>query len=158
MKCLVLSLPMSNEYLLIDCTFQCPFNTYIEDGHPCAQGSGYCMGGICPTVHKQCQGIWGPGRWLCCWPALTNILNWLFSFNFKLKLKKFCLWVVCCNHQAPRVDMTSAFSALIQLATLMVTVARTRWQAAMPSVRMSKLFGKHLTSYISISHFHLLFS
>ncbi|CAL1528809.1 unnamed protein product [Lymnaea stagnalis] len=39
----------------------CPFNTYIEDGHPCAEGTGYCMGGICPTVHRQCQGIWGAG-------------------------------------------------------------------------------------------------
>ncbi|KAH9518359.1 Disintegrin and metalloproteinase domain-containing protein 12 [Bulinus truncatus] len=37
----------------------CPFNTYIEDGHPCAEGSGYCIGGICPTVDVQCQGIWG---------------------------------------------------------------------------------------------------
>ncbi|KAK7011124.1 Disintegrin and metalloproteinase domain-containing protein 12 [Biomphalaria glabrata] len=37
----------------------CPFNTYIEDGHPCAEGTGYCIGGICPTVNVQCQGIWG---------------------------------------------------------------------------------------------------
>ncbi|RUS79527.1 hypothetical protein EGW08_012725 [Elysia chlorotica] len=39
----------------------CPSNTYIQDGHPCAEGKGYCVGGICPTVEKQCQGIWGPG-------------------------------------------------------------------------------------------------
>ncbi|KAL8603649.1 hypothetical protein ACOMHN_017146 [Nucella lapillus] len=38
----------------------CPFNTYIEDGHPCAGGSGYCMGGICPTLDQQCSDIWGP--------------------------------------------------------------------------------------------------
>ncbi|GFR98288.1 disintegrin and metalloproteinase domain-containing protein, partial [Elysia marginata] len=39
----------------------CPSNTYIEDGHPCSEGKGYCVGGICPTVQKQCQDIWGQG-------------------------------------------------------------------------------------------------
>lgn len=38
----------------------CPFNTYIEDGHPCADGKGYCIGGICPTLDQQCSDIWGP--------------------------------------------------------------------------------------------------
>ncbi|GFO40917.1 disintegrin and metalloproteinase domain-containing protein 1-like [Plakobranchus ocellatus] len=39
----------------------CPSNTYIEDGHPCAKGKGYCVGGICPAVEEQCEGIWGAG-------------------------------------------------------------------------------------------------
>ncbi|XP_005107366.1 disintegrin and metalloproteinase domain-containing protein 22 isoform X2 [Aplysia californica] len=42
-------------------SWDCPNNAYIEDGHPCAQGKGYCSGGICPTVKEQCQGIWGAG-------------------------------------------------------------------------------------------------
>ncbi|BFZ01898.1 hypothetical protein BsWGS_04937 [Bradybaena similaris] len=39
----------------------CPVNVYIENGHPCAGGKGYCRAGVCPTVHRQCQDIWGIG-------------------------------------------------------------------------------------------------
>ncbi|XP_041367315.1 disintegrin and metalloproteinase domain-containing protein unc-71-like isoform X2 [Gigantopelta aegis] len=38
---------------------ECPFNNYIQDGHPCYHGTGYCIGGICPTLPQQCQIIWG---------------------------------------------------------------------------------------------------
>ncbi|XP_053373871.1 disintegrin and metalloproteinase domain-containing protein unc-71-like isoform X1 [Mercenaria mercenaria] len=38
---------------------QCPSNNYAKDGHSCNNKTGYCMGGICPTLDKQCQHIWG---------------------------------------------------------------------------------------------------
>ncbi|KAJ8314071.1 hypothetical protein KUTeg_008632 [Tegillarca granosa] len=38
---------------------ECPENNYIADGHPCLNNTGYCLGGICPTLDLQCQHIWG---------------------------------------------------------------------------------------------------
>ncbi|KAL5006683.1 hypothetical protein ScPMuIL_015489 [Solemya velum] len=38
---------------------ECPSNNYIQDGHPCRNQTGYCLGGICPTLAQQCQVIWG---------------------------------------------------------------------------------------------------
>ncbi|KAL3832018.1 hypothetical protein ACJMK2_023700, partial [Sinanodonta woodiana] len=38
---------------------ECPINNYAQDGHPCGNYSGYCLGGICPTLDQQCQAIWG---------------------------------------------------------------------------------------------------
>lgn len=40
---------------------QCPKNNFAKDGHPCNNDTGYCMGGVCPTLSKQCQHIWGQG-------------------------------------------------------------------------------------------------
>ncbi|WAR09848.1 UNC71-like protein, partial [Mya arenaria] len=43
-----------------DCgTPECPVNNYAKDGHTCNNHTGYCMGGVCPTLDKQCQHIWG---------------------------------------------------------------------------------------------------
>ncbi|KAJ8314072.1 hypothetical protein KUTeg_008633 [Tegillarca granosa] len=42
---------------------ECPENNYIADGHPCLNNTGYCLGGICPTLDLQCQHIWGKGLW-----------------------------------------------------------------------------------------------
>ncbi|XP_069110917.1 disintegrin and metalloproteinase domain-containing protein unc-71-like isoform X2 [Argopecten irradians] len=39
---------------------ECSANNYVQDGHPCGNGQGYCVGGICPTLTQQCQHIWGP--------------------------------------------------------------------------------------------------
>ncbi|KAK6165793.1 hypothetical protein SNE40_022640 [Patella caerulea] len=39
---------------------ECPSNNYLQDGHPCRNDTGYCLGGICPSSHEQCQHIWGP--------------------------------------------------------------------------------------------------
>ena len=41
------------------CVFQCPVNNYVADGYPCANNTGYCISGICPTLREQCQYIWG---------------------------------------------------------------------------------------------------
>ncbi|XP_052226885.1 disintegrin and metalloproteinase domain-containing protein unc-71-like isoform X2 [Dreissena polymorpha] len=38
---------------------ECPANNYAKDGHTCNNNTGYCMGGVCPTLDKQCQHIWG---------------------------------------------------------------------------------------------------
>ncbi|ESO82478.1 hypothetical protein LOTGIDRAFT_134520, partial [Lottia gigantea] len=38
---------------------ECPSNNYLQDGHPCNNDAGYCMGGICPSTQQQCQQIWG---------------------------------------------------------------------------------------------------
>ncbi|KAM9294626.1 disintegrin and metalloproteinase domain-containing protein 15 [Gastrophryne carolinensis] len=39
----------------------CPPNVYLQDGEPCAGGRAYCYHGECPTLHSQCQSLWGPG-------------------------------------------------------------------------------------------------
>ncbi|XP_056008473.1 disintegrin and metalloproteinase domain-containing protein unc-71-like isoform X2 [Ostrea edulis] len=38
---------------------ECPVNNYIADGYPCANNTGYCISGVCPTLREQCQYIWG---------------------------------------------------------------------------------------------------
>ncbi|XP_078321722.1 disintegrin and metalloproteinase domain-containing protein unc-71-like isoform X2 [Crassostrea virginica] len=38
---------------------ECPVNNYVADGYPCANNTGYCISGICPTLREQCQYIWG---------------------------------------------------------------------------------------------------
>lgn len=38
---------------------ECPANNYAADGYPCANNTGYCISGICPTLREQCQYIWG---------------------------------------------------------------------------------------------------
>lgn len=40
-------------------TGQCPADNSVRDGEPCANNSGYCYSGYCPTTSQQCQSIWG---------------------------------------------------------------------------------------------------
>uniref|UniRef100_A0A8C4Q999 Uncharacterized protein n=1 Tax=Eptatretus burgeri TaxID=7764 RepID=A0A8C4Q999_EPTBU len=37
----------------------CPSHTFAQNGQPCANNSAYCYGGVCQTLNKQCQDIWG---------------------------------------------------------------------------------------------------
>ncbi|XP_078397405.1 disintegrin and metalloproteinase domain-containing protein 12-like [Cetorhinus maximus] len=37
----------------------CPQNMYLKDGHTCNNGTLYCSRGICQSVDKQCEEIWG---------------------------------------------------------------------------------------------------
>ncbi|XP_014786167.1 disintegrin and metalloproteinase domain-containing protein unc-71 isoform X2 [Octopus bimaculoides] len=37
----------------------CPADNSLRDGEPCANNTGYCYKGKCPTKEKQCQAIWG---------------------------------------------------------------------------------------------------
>uniref|UniRef100_UPI00358EC2BA disintegrin and metalloproteinase domain-containing protein 9-like isoform X3 n=1 Tax=Myxine glutinosa TaxID=7769 RepID=UPI00358EC2BA len=37
----------------------CPSNTFAQNGQPCANNSAYCYSGVCQTLTKQCQDIWG---------------------------------------------------------------------------------------------------
>lgn len=40
----------------------CPPDTHLLDGSPCASGHGYCWDGACPTLEQQCQQLWGAGE------------------------------------------------------------------------------------------------
>lgn len=40
----------------------CPRDTHLLDGSPCASGHGYCWDGACPTLEQQCQQLWGAGE------------------------------------------------------------------------------------------------
>nr|XP_018902023.1 PREDICTED: disintegrin and metalloproteinase domain-containing protein 12 [Bemisia tabaci] len=48
---------------------QCPPDVYKKNGNPCANNTGYCFNGICPTFKLQCEQIWGyngaPGEKEC---------------------------------------------------------------------------------------------
>ncbi|XP_039973272.1 disintegrin and metalloproteinase domain-containing protein 12 isoform X3 [Xiphias gladius] len=38
----------------------CPPNVFLQNGEPCEDGASYCYGGICASMHTQCQMLWGP--------------------------------------------------------------------------------------------------
>ncbi|NXS53742.1 ADA15 protein, partial [Brachypteracias leptosomus] len=40
---------------------QCPPDTFLQDGQPCAGGQALCYGGTCATYEGQCQQLLGPG-------------------------------------------------------------------------------------------------
>lgn len=39
----------------------CPPDVHKKNGQPCGLNTGYCFGGVCPTVNIQCEQIWGYG-------------------------------------------------------------------------------------------------
>ncbi|NWI19664.1 ADAM2 protein, partial [Crypturellus soui] len=39
----------------------CPADLYVQDGHGCARGAGYCYGGRCRAADLQCQRLYGRG-------------------------------------------------------------------------------------------------
>ncbi|NXA55569.1 ADA32 protein, partial [Nothocercus julius] len=39
----------------------CPADLYIQDGHECEHGSGYCYKGRCQSADLQCQRLYGRG-------------------------------------------------------------------------------------------------
>ncbi|NXG49354.1 ADA32 protein, partial [Psilopogon haemacephalus] len=39
----------------------CPPDRYVQDGHSCAGGSGYCYQGRCRSAELQCQMLYGRG-------------------------------------------------------------------------------------------------
>ncbi|XP_054434768.1 disintegrin and metalloproteinase domain-containing protein 28 [Pteronotus mesoamericanus] len=38
----------------------CPDDRFQVNGFPCQNGKGYCLQGLCPTLHGQCTELWGP--------------------------------------------------------------------------------------------------
>ncbi|XP_067948088.1 zinc metalloproteinase-disintegrin-like protein F1 isoform X2 [Watersipora subatra] len=38
---------------------ECPIDVAIQDGQPCADATGFCYQGMCPTHNAQCQSLWG---------------------------------------------------------------------------------------------------
>lgn len=40
----------------------CPPDLYVQDGHGCEQGTGYCYKGRCQSADLQCQHIYGKGN------------------------------------------------------------------------------------------------
>ncbi|KAM3614198.1 uncharacterized protein V6R79_011330 [Siganus canaliculatus] len=38
----------------------CPPNVFLQNGEPCEDGASYCYGGVCASMHTQCQLLWGP--------------------------------------------------------------------------------------------------
>ncbi|XP_006810479.1 disintegrin and metalloproteinase domain-containing protein 12-like, partial [Neolamprologus brichardi] len=44
----------------------CPPNVFLQNGEPCEEGASYCYGGICASMHSQCQTLWGPSKTPVC--------------------------------------------------------------------------------------------
>lgn len=40
---------------------KCPEDSFKMNGIPCSHGDSYCYNGQCPTLHQQCQRLWGKG-------------------------------------------------------------------------------------------------
>ncbi|XP_051255261.1 disintegrin and metalloproteinase domain-containing protein 15 isoform X3 [Dicentrarchus labrax] len=38
----------------------CPPNVFLQNGEPCEDGASFCYGGVCASMHTQCQMLWGP--------------------------------------------------------------------------------------------------
>ncbi|XP_026172433.1 disintegrin and metalloproteinase domain-containing protein 15 isoform X3 [Mastacembelus armatus] len=38
----------------------CPPNVFLQNGEPCEDSTSYCYGGVCASMHTQCQMLWGP--------------------------------------------------------------------------------------------------
>lgn len=45
----------------------CPPDLYVQDGHDCERGTGYCYKGRCRSPDLQCQRLYGRGNWRCWW-------------------------------------------------------------------------------------------
>lgn len=44
----------------------CPPDLYVQDGHSCEHGTGYCYKGRCQSPDLQCQALYGKGNSLLC--------------------------------------------------------------------------------------------
>lgn len=40
----------------------CPEDTFLQDGSPCSNNTGYCFNGRCPNRVEQCKAEWGNGK------------------------------------------------------------------------------------------------
>ncbi|XP_035529009.1 disintegrin and metalloproteinase domain-containing protein 12 [Morone saxatilis] len=38
----------------------CPPNVFLQNGEPCEDRASFCYGGVCASMHTQCQLLWGP--------------------------------------------------------------------------------------------------
>lgn len=43
----------------------CPPDLYVQDGHDCERGTGYCYRGRCQSAELQCQRLYGKGSGGC---------------------------------------------------------------------------------------------
>uniref|UniRef100_A0A8C5UB73 ADAM metallopeptidase domain 32 n=1 Tax=Malurus cyaneus samueli TaxID=2593467 RepID=A0A8C5UB73_9PASS len=68
----------------------CPADVYVQDGHNCARGTGYCYRGRCQSLDLQCKQLYGRGtttragcaavlsrQYLCVCVGYTSSANWL---------------------------------------------------------------------------------
>lgn len=37
----------------------CPPNVFLQNGERCLNGASYCYGGVCASLDRQCQALWG---------------------------------------------------------------------------------------------------
>lgn len=40
----------------------CPPDLYVQDGHDCGRGTGYCYEGLCQSLDLQCKRLYGRGN------------------------------------------------------------------------------------------------
>ncbi|XP_073341530.1 disintegrin and metalloproteinase domain-containing protein 12 isoform X3 [Pagrus major] len=38
----------------------CPPNVFLQNGETCEDKNSFCYGGVCASMHTQCQMLWGP--------------------------------------------------------------------------------------------------
>lgn len=52
----------------------CPADVHTADGTSCANSTGFCYTGLCPTYNAQCQNAFG--KHSCCYGLITDY-QWL---------------------------------------------------------------------------------
>ncbi|KAM6235131.1 disintegrin and metalloproteinase domain-containing protein 2-like, partial [Porphyrio hochstetteri] len=74
----------------------CPPDLYVQDGHDCEHGTGYCYKGQCQSPDLQCQRLYGTGSRnapMACYEELNSQKDRFGHCGFHPKQGyKFCAW------------------------------------------------------------------